>query len=727
MKRISLIALLLFAVLLSQSVSLHSEPESLDSVCLENDYLLVIISQNSGKIISFFDKNLDEDLCVFKGHYTWRNRPPYRIPAGIEIRDELKNEVFSDRRQEAQTLGWQVENDGDNFQSAAFDKKFPGADFLVRETFELDGKSLKWKLSLKKNSGARDRSVNISYLFPLPCDPWHLWAPTSRPNRREVHPEIPFTIRHGLDRGGHYARGKEYAPLPMVSFYQPEKNRHLSFCVPPDVENVLVHFTNITDQPDPFIYNSLSYKTDEFPYFATTFYYLGLRDSKSTDIELVINSGAGEYRTSLAWLRDNYKEWFLPVNNKAYEDAGFYGVSWPIGNGVSDSAIREDIRWQKEMGLSLAQTHGNFPQYGLYVTDDSTWECIPHPQKNAGLSVASIRRLIELNREMGVSVYPYFNVVDGQKDYVEENFPGQIVRDALGDRVIEFESTYLMNADPELAFGSHLIDQAEKYLDTFSAAAGIYFDNAGKNYQVDFAHDDGITMIGNRPAYAMKFAFLRILSRLDTLFHKRNKCIIGYSAEYLEALRGIDIHDNSMTGEGKVPMAEASRFMMLDKRPVILEDGRQKDHLELYYQYCLWLGAQPTVPDSRFEGDNLEVFNRYAPYLHALKIRRWLLEPNAVTLPAQQGLVGNIFQLPDGNFMLILASLGESMFGEGCCRNLSVGYNLPENTAVERIVIHSLDNPGDSLVTTVTDYSDNGGKLQIPRHRSTSIAIFETK
>ncbi len=724
MKKNKALLCLLLTALLVQSAVVYADTMDADTVHLENEVFCIALLRTSGTIVGFTDKALGEDLCRLKGHYTWRQRPALAMVAGVEVLDQLDNKLFSDRRQAAEARNWRIEK-GDREQSVRFDKKFPGADFTICETLVLRGATVEWGLSLKKDPGAAERSVRISYLFPLLSDPWRLWAPTARPNYRDVHPEIPFVIRHGLDRGGHFAWGVDYAPVPLVSFFRPEQDRHLSFTVPPDVPNVLVHFSNSTGQESPFIYNSLSYQPHELPCFAVTYHYLGLRDSAATNVKLVLNSGPGQYRSSLAWLRDNYSPWFLPTDEAVFGHAGFYGVSWPLEQGVSDAEVKKELRWQREMGLSLAQTHANFPCYGCYVSADSVWQCIPHPRQNTELSVEAVRRLIRLNSELGVSVFPYFNVVDGQREYAEAKFPDQIVRDALGDRVMEYGESYLMNADPELAFGKHLLSQAAAYLDTFDQAAGIYLDNSGKNYQVDFGHDDGVTMIGNRPAYAMQIAFQRILPHLDTLVHNRGKLIIGYSAENLEALKGLDVLDMSKSSQGKMPMAEASRFFLLDERPSILEDSHQLEHLEFYYQYCLWLGAQPMVPDTEFEADNFTVFSRYAPYLKSLVRRRWVLEPNALVLPERDDLVGNIFELHGGDFMLVLASLGRSMFEpEGGSGKLCVEYNLPRDAAVNRLVVHDLASPADSLVTAgVIPVS---GRIDIPRHRSTTVIIFNS-
>jgi hypothetical protein len=721
---------LVFAALLMKAPALFPDMVATDTVCLENEAFCIMLMRSTGTIVSFTDKAIDEDLCQLKGHYTWRSRPPLRTIAGVEVRDCLEDRVFSDRRQAAQADNWRIEK-RDSAQSVSFDRKFPDANFTIQETLLLKGTTLEWEISLLKDPGAAERSVRVSYLFPLLTDPWRLWAPTSRPNRRNVHPEIPFRIRHGLDRGGHFAWGVDYAPVPMVSFFRPQMNRHLSFTVPPDVPNVLVHFTNCTGQESPFIYNSLDYQPDELPCFATTFHYLGLRDSGPTNVKLVINSGPGEFRSSLAWLRDNFSPWFLPTDKAVFEHVGFYGVSWPLEKGVSDVEVKNELRWQSEMGLSLAQTHANFPCYGCYISDDSVWQCIPHPRQNADLSIAGMRKLIRLNRQMGVSIFPYFNVVDGQREFADESFSDEIVRDALGERVNEYGDSYLMNADPELGFGRHLLKQAAAYLDSFDQVAGIYLDNAGKNYQVDFGHDDGITMIGNRPAYAMQIAFQRIFAHIDTLVHNRDKFIIGYSAENLEALKGVDVLDMSMSRREKIPMAEASRFFLLDERPSIIEDSHQQEHLELYYQYCLWLGAQPMVPDSKFEDNNLTVFSRYAPFIKSLVRRRWVLEPNALVLPEQDDLVGNLFELPGGDFVLTLASLGRSMFEpQGGSNSLSIEYNLPQDVSIGRIVVHSLDSPADSLVTV---YGENGesaigssGRIIVPRHRSTTVIIINS-
>ena len=64
-----------------------------------------------------------------------------------------------------------------------------------------------------------------------------------------------------------------------------------------------------------------------------------------------------------------------------------------------------------------------------------------------------------------------------------------------------------MNADPASSFGKHMIMQAREMVEAYPDAAGFFWDVYGRSYMFDFAHDDGITMINNKPAYYPEFMY----------------------------------------------------------------------------------------------------------------------------------------------------------------------------------------------------------------------------
>ena len=91
-----------------------------------------------------------------------------------------------------------------------------------------------------------------------------------------------------------------------------------------------------------------------------------------------------------------------------------------------------------------------------------------------------------------------------------------------------------MNADPETPFGRHCLEQFDRLLETYSQTDAIFFDVCGRRYNLDFGYDDGVTMVHNKPAYCLKFAFQRIMERIEPGLRTLGKQFSANKPEALE-------------------------------------------------------------------------------------------------------------------------------------------------------------------------------------------------
>jgi len=67
-----------------------------------------------------------------------------------------------------------------------------------------------------------------------------------------------------------------------------------------------------------------------------------------------------------------------------------------------------------------------------------------------------------------------------------------------------------MNADPSVVRQAH-DRQAREMVDAYPEAAGFFWDVYGRSYMFDFAHDDGITMVNNKPSTIREFMYQRLM------------------------------------------------------------------------------------------------------------------------------------------------------------------------------------------------------------------------
>ncbi|GAF89088.1 unnamed protein product, partial [marine sediment metagenome] len=320
------------------------------------------------------------------------------------------------------------------------------------------------------------------------------------------------------------------------------------------------------------------------------------------------------------------------------------------------------------------------------------------------LSFEKVRKYIALAQKHGITVHLYYNIIDGQKHYVTKEFPESIVRNERGELVEAFHDCYLMNADLDLPFGKHCLEQFTKLLDTYSKAEAVFFDVYGRHYDLDFGHDDGLTMANNKPAYCVKFAFLRLMEKINPMLRERGMIFSANKPEGIETMRGIDyiMADEGLDSE----RVEAMSYYALFK-PIIVLDGRIATRAEPVFQTCLRLGMlyNDLDPDRDLErGDQtqqqqaLKALEVYAPLFDHLIGRTWVLSANALDLP--EGVLGNIFRQPSEDYIVALVSDDRSIFDDLPPRkNVEVVVRVPDAKKIAKAETYSSDYKGTKQAT----------------------------
>jgi len=284
-----------------------------------------------------------------------------------------------------------------------------------------------------------------------------------------------------------------------------------------------------------------------------------------------------------------------------------------------------------------------------------------------------------------------------------------------------------MNADPQTPFGRHCLEQFDKLLEAYPASDGLFYDVYGRHYDLDFAHDDGTTMVHNQPAYCMKFAFKRLMDRISPKLHGMGKLFSANKPEGIEALAGIDL---IMCDEGhNIYRLEAFSYYGLFKPVMVLDGGMWQDP-EPTLKTCLRLGMMfndfvDRGLDKLSEDQvrrNERVHAAYAPLLQELLGRQWIFEPNALELP--ESVAGNVFRLPDGRAIVTMVSKHRSMFEEGgFAADLPIVLRLGEAERIMRATVRSADYEGADEAPI--RQADGALIVTVPRHRTASIVILE--
>ncbi len=678
---------------------------------LSNGSLSIAVDKSKGTIVSLVDLADGFDACR-------PEQPNAAMIGGLRIADELTGQTFSDLSTASTVRAVQAGPGPDGSQQLVLDKQFDGAAFSVRLTYRMEGECLFWLAELSKREG-QDRSVRIVFIVPQPSR--RLWGPMHDPFV-DLAPERPVMIRHGLAHGRAVASQRRAVPVPLLSFIR--EQRCMALALPAELPNVLVRFMNNADETHLNIANSLTYAPDQREYFKVCYDFLGLRQGKPTRAGVLLSAHDGQWRAALGWYARRYAKHFQP-DPRIRQHEGVYHGGRPFPG--KEDRIRKEMKARHERGVRWAELHAHFPHYGLYVNPAEPWK---GEHSEIKTTYELVRRTIRLYQEAGIKVHTYYNIIDGNCKYVEQAFPESIVVDESGQRVPAFRECWLMNADPATPFGRHCLEQFDKLLEKYGGTDAIFFDVYGRHYNLDFGHDDGITMVHNKPAYCLKFAFQRIMEQIEPKLRAMGKQFSANKPEGIEALLGIDL---IMADEGHDPYRlEGFSYYGLFK-PVMVLDGGMWNDPEPTLKTCLRLGmmyndfadrprragVKLSAPQRR---RNRRVRETYTPLLEELIGKQWVLEPNALELP--ESVRGNVFRVPDGRVIVTMVSEHRSMFERGgFADDLPVIVRFAGAGDVRRATVRSVDYKE----TLEAPLSADGQTVTIivPRHRTASIVVLE--
>jgi len=515
------------------------------------------------------------------------------------------------------------------------------------------------------------------------------------------------------------ASQKRAVPVPLLSFIR--QDRCMALALPAEVPNVLVRFMNNADEAHLAVANSLSYPQPVRECFKVCYDFLGLRDDRGAQAGVLISVHDGQWRPALGWYARRYADCFQP-DPKVREHDGFYHPGRPYEG--DEQEIRREMQARRQRGVRWAELHGHFPFYGLYVSPTEPWMSLSGIERDFEV----VRRTIRLYQEQGIKVHTYYNTIDGQCPYVEKEFPESIAIDEAGRRIPAYRDCWLMNADPDTPFGRHCIEQFNKLLEAYPDSDGLFYDVYGRHYDLDFGHDDGITMVHNKPAYCMKFAFKRLMDRISPKLHGMGKLFSANKPEGIETLAGIDL---IMCDEGhNIYRLEGFSYYGLFKPVMVLDGGMWQDP-EPTLKICLRVGMMfndfvdrglEKLSDDEVRR-NEQVHAAYAPLLAELIGKQWVFEPNALELP--ESVAGNVFRVPDGRTIVTLVSEHRSLFADGgFTADLPIVVRLADGERIARATVRSVDYDGADEATI--SRADGALTVTVPRHRTASIVILET-
>jgi hypothetical protein len=224
----------------------------------------VSIDRATGRIGRLFDKVAGVDYCTQSLRSATQDTDGSTGVAftvgnrygGLRVIDELRHREFSHLIAPG-TLS-NIRGDG---STLTFEKRYPGSEFVVTESFRVLPDHLRWDVRIRKTAGPR-RTLRVIQFAPLPLGSYDAWAPISDAPFT-VKPWLPFSVDYGQSTSGAVGEGRWRACIPLMVFYSKANRRALAFTPPLEVPAVRIRFLTNTGADADFHWSSRSYPKAE--------------------------------------------------------------------------------------------------------------------------------------------------------------------------------------------------------------------------------------------------------------------------------------------------------------------------------------------------------------------------------------------------------------------------------------------------------------------------------
>ncbi len=235
----------------------------------------------------------------------------------------------------------------------------------------------------------------------------------------------------------------------------------------------------------------------------------GMGAGKPSSIRLLFYTHPADYRAAIRMYSDDFPRYFRPALPRGpYEGAFWYHH---IHNHPDfEEMARQNVRyiWTSFWFTHLGEYLPDSPQWAPYTY--SKWWSLKERMSDDRIN-AFIREM----HDQKIGVFAYFNVTEyggsgGQSGDTEtaarilrERFANALIKDADGQPIPTWEGALGMNARRDCSLFPALAEQVRRHIARLPQLDGFAIDRLDWASIIDYGHDDGLTMIGKRPAQNM--------------------------------------------------------------------------------------------------------------------------------------------------------------------------------------------------------------------------------
>ncbi len=652
-------------------------------------------------------------------------------PAGfLEVADLHDGETYHPLRDKFTISGWKQTSAGGK-KTLSFVQKYKGAAFRIQQSFVETAAGIRWEASLRLLPGEKkSRSVRVTWVLPIPWG-WKFWSPqdTSVQDSDGVTPQ-----RYVY---GHISFRPYGTMIPLVAAWpgpgrrgrSPRKRGARAGLVafsPPEIQKPFISF-DLHTQHAPSPVRGIDHAFEDLSQLRITHHLVGLRPpgkgsaaGKELRLAVCLAGTKPDWRCSLGHYVKSYPELFEPIPATRKVE-GMYGITNPT------RLARGHLARMKKAGVTFVEVHGHFPEYSVYMSREAlkdpklTWRCRPHPGKR--LSLAGNRQCIRRLKAAGIAPFMYWYNCHAKPDTIRRLWRREPMRDERGRVMLKWHEEPALHGAPESPYGRHLMEQMDLMLEAYPGMAGLFVDNYAIE-MIDFAHDDGVTMVHDRPAYDLNRNHQLLGPPCFQKAHEADKVIMVNKISTIESLRGADMVLAETRGVASL-RKHALACVYRPLFPLGMELPPGPHGLERGLQHLLLLGC---IPDDRLYRQGPQTMRAYRPLTDAMIGKRWVLEFDPLEVSRRvagkpvevpEGVRAEVFRIdrhaPHGGSVVVsVVDLNRSWKEKEFTKGLLVKVRLPEAARLKKATWLAVEGSGRRRGTCKMRRSGKEITIQLP-------------
>ena len=658
---------------------------------------------------------------------------------GIRIYDELEKKWYSDH-----TSSFKVSDFKAGSKKISFKKDYKGSSFLVKITFTAEKDSLDWAVEIEKKSRkTADRGLRVYFFLPMIAG-WEVWAPAFK-GEFTFDGMTSFEYMYGQIPGV----GNHEITVPVISHFSKELDIGFSVIVPYDKK---VPASKFQFQNGEKCFNWGNQEKDDIeknPVLEVVNYYIGVTGNRKLKTSCKIFLHEGDWRPGLGLPFEKYKEYFVPETKTVYKNEGIAQCCTPH--------LTERMLKERKLGVKFLEFHGHFAWYGCYFPEEKSWRpfypvlqdiCKKRGQmslqecwkktltmtrkeleemfpdvENIEFSREFIKKELKKLKRAGINVFWYINYSDGFVPWAERYFKSSLAKNEKGELAPSgYFSHHLLNPDIKLPFAKYMLKTVKNIFREYPMLDGFFLD-CFRHYEIDFAHDDGITVVNNKPCYSVNFAFDEINTKIHDILVKTGRNNYANKPQTIRCMKSVDAQ--LLEGDGDI--SEEKFFYLSLAKPFFYywTSNNQSDEENL--RRAVVLGGFPRAADYNQNSKEKEtlfqnlvaLYKKYLPLYEHFRERVLCFEPDPLRVPA--GMRGKLYTVKDG---YVAGIMNEGINEED---NVKFGRTKYAYFRVKKgfdIGVVEIMYPGDRKLRKV-NFMFNGAIIAVPLQGFKNCAVIK--